>query len=324
MPAETDAHERTLLAWPTARRQTSLWGDLLDHARDVHAAVARMIARYEPVTLIADPADADDARRRGGDDVEVVVLEIDDSWIRDSGPIVVVDQNGGRHALQFGFNAWGGKYEPYDHDATIATRVASVLGLPVHTAPMILEGGSIAVDGHGLLVTTERCLLHPNRNRDWSRTQIEAALQAWLGVTRVVWLADGIVEDDETDGHVDNVFAFSGPARGVLQGCADRENPNYAVAADNRARLEAAGIDVVEVAVLAYAEVGGQRVPVPAVNFYVANGAVVVPVAGERTGRGALDCIASAFPDREVVTVPGEVLAYGGGGVHCITQQVPA
>jgi agmatine deiminase len=226
--------------------------------------------------------------------------------------------------VHFRFNAWGEKYQPYDADATIGARLAAELRLPVHEAPMVLEGGSVAVDGAGTLVTTERCLLHPNRNPGWSRSQLEDALRSWFGVERIVWLVDGLAEDDETDGHVDNVFAFFAPGRGVLQGCRDTANPNHTIAAENRRRLAAAEIDVVELPELPYTDVGGRCVAVPALNCYAVNGGLVVPVTGGATDTDALDTLAACFGERVVVGVPGPVLAYGGGGVHCITQQVPA
>jgi agmatine deiminase len=189
---------------------------------------------------------------------------------------------------------------------------------------MVLEGGSIAVDGRGALVTTERCLLNPNRNPGHSRAEIEDALRTWLGVERVVWLADAIAEDDGTDGHVDNVVAFT-PAGGVLvQGCDDDANPNAKIAADNVARLGAAGFAVTEIPVLPYAEYAGLRLPVPYVNVYAGNGFVAVPVSGHPFDDEACARIGAEYPGRTVLPVPGVVLAYGGGGVHCITQQVPA
>jgi agmatine deiminase len=259
-----------------------------------------------------------------GNEIEIVPLPLDDSWMRDIGPIVVRAPDDGRHAVHFQFNAWGAKYDSYADDARVGRELAARLGLPVHDAPLVLEGGSIAVDGEGLLVTTERCLLNPNRNPDLTRADIEHALQCWLGAERVVWLADGIAEDDETDGHVDNVVTFTAPHRVLLQGCDDPANPNHAIAEENRVRLKAAGIDVVEVPALPYATIAGVRVPVPYVNLYAANGVVVVPVTGHATDREVLTLIANEYPDRTVAAVRGEVLALGGGGVHCITQQVPA
>jgi len=189
----------------------------------------------------------------------------------------------------------------------------------------VLEGGSIAVDGAGTLVTTERCLLNPNRNPQLSRADIERRLCTSLGVDRIVWLADAIAEDDGTDGHVDNVVAFTAPGRVLLQGCRDAENPNHAIATDNRKRLDAAGIEVTEIPDLPYARVGNSRLlPVPYVNVYALNGAVLLPTTGAATDPDALAIVTGQYPGREVVEVPGAVLAHGGGGVHCITMQVPA
>jgi agmatine deiminase len=324
MAAETAPHERTLIAWPTETRRASLWGGLIDEARAVHATVARVVARHESVTVVAAPQDAPDAARACGADVDVVGLPIDDSWMRDSGPIVVLAPDGARHAVHFRFNAWGEKYSPYTDDAAIGARVADHLGLPVHEAPFVLEGGAIATDGAGTFVTTERCLLNPNREPGRTRSAVEEALRHWLGAHDVIWLADGIAEDDETDGHVDNVVAFAAPRRVLLQRDADPLSPNHAIATDSRHRLRAAGLDVVDVPALPYTEVEGRRVPVPYVNFYVANEVVLVPVTGAPSDAAALEIIGGQYPGREVVGVPGTVLAYGGGGVHCITQPIPA
>ena len=326
MPAETERHERTLMAWPTvAMAEIGLWGDAgIDGARDVYATIANVISTFEPLTMVAAPDDADDARGRCGAAVEVVALPLDDSWMRDTGPIVAI-AGGDRHALHFGFNAWGEKWSPWDADAAVGGRIAEHLGLPVHDVPMVLEGGSIAVDGAGTLVTTERCLLNPNRNPSMTRDDIERMLREALGAERIVWLADAIAEDDGTDGHVDNVVAFSAPGQALLQGCTDRDNPNHTIAIDNRKRLEAEGIAVTEVADLPYARVGDSRLlPVPYVNLYALNGAVLVPTAGAPSDDDTLAVIAAEYPGREVIAVPGAVLAHGGGGVHCITMQVPA
>jgi len=326
MPAETEPHERTLVAWPTTTRKDDLWRGELEAARRAHTELVRAVAQFEPVLVVADPADRDDAHRRleTMDGVDIVALPIDDSWLRDSGPIIVRTPAGPRCAVHFRFNAWGGKYTPYDNDAAVGLLVAEHLGLGVAESTLVLEGGSIAVDGQGVLVTTERCLLNPNRNPDLARGDIEMELRAYLGVAEIVWLPDGIAEDDETDGHVDNVVAFLAPGAALLQGCADPENPNRAIAAENRKRLEANGIDVVEVPHLRYSDRGD---PVPYVNLYACNGAVIVPIVGgtpDALDRDVLALIASCYPGREVVAVPGAILAMGGGGVHCITQQVPA
>lgn len=314
------------MAWPTvAMAAIGLWGDAgLEGARSVYAEIARVIAQREPITMVAAPTDAESAEQACGTGVEIVALPIDDSWMRDTGPIVVLADDGTRHALHFRFNAWGEKWSPWDKDAEVGGAIAAHLGLPVREVAMVLEGGSIAVDGAGLLVTTERCLLNKNRNPDMSRTEIEDTLRRHLGVDHIVWLADGIAEDDGTDGHVDNVVAFTAPGKALLQSCADRAHPNHATAVANYQRLAQAGIEVTEIPALPYAQfANGRSIPVPYANLYALNGAVLVPTIGDAADADMLAVIGEQYPDREVVAVPGAVLAYGGGGVHCITQQVP-
>ncbi len=320
LPAEWEPHERTLIAWPC---RVELWGETLAQARADYAAVANAIAQFEPVTMIANPgADAADARASCAAEVEVVELPLNDSWLRDCGPIYVRGEDGRRIAVQFRFNAWGEKFPPWDNDATVGRAIAERLGDRVVESAMVLEGGSILTDGQGTLLTTEQCLLNANRNPSLSREQIEAELSARLGVQRVVWLGMGLLEDRDTDGHVDLIAAFTAPGRVLLQ-MVGEENPNHAHCVENRARLEAAGIEVTELGLLPYGEVAGERVAASYLNFYICNGAVIVPVAGADTDEAALSLIAAAYPGREVVAVPGLVIAYGGGGPHCITQQVP-
>jgi agmatine deiminase len=320
MPAEWEPHERTLMAWPCRRE---LWGETIERARVEYAAVANAVAQFEPVTMVAgDEADAALARAACTGAVDVVVLPIDDSWLRDSGPIYVYDDDGTRAAVHFRFNAWGEKFAPWDRDAQIGSAIAARLGDDVRRAPLVLEGGSIIGDGEGTLLTTEQCLLCENRNPELSREQIEDELRRWLGIERIVWLGLGLVEDRDTDGHVDLIAAFTQPARVLLQTAAPG-NPNHELCEDNRERLRAAGIEVLAMPFLPYEQVAGERVAVSYMNLYLCNGAVIVPVCGDASQPDALALIGEAFPGREVVAVPGAVLAYGGGGPHCITQQVP-
>ena len=322
MPAEWATHERTIMCWPA---RASLWGELFERAEADYAEVANAIAAFEPVLMVADPRFAANARRRCGAGVEVVELPLDDSWARDSGPIFVSENGAGRTGVQFGFNGWGGKFDPWDDDARFATRVLERLGERCRDAThMVLEGGSITVDGEGTLITTEQCLLHPSRNPQLTREQIEAELAAQLGAERVVWLDAGLIEDHDTDGHVDNICAFVAPGRVLLQTVADESNPNFAGCQENLRRLRAAGLDVVELPWLPYVEGERQPTVVPYTNFYICNGGLIVPTRGEATDAEALALITSLYPGREAVAVPGETLALGGGGVHCITQQVPA
>jgi len=323
MPAEWTPHERTLMCWPA---REALWGEHYAQAQADHAEVANAVAAFEPVLMAADPRHAAEARRLCSEDVEVVEIALDDSWARDSGPIFVFDDDDGERAgVQFGFNAWGEKFPPWNRDAEFATNVLAVMDEPVRDARhFILEGGSIAVDGEGTLVTTEQCLLEEHRNPRLSREEIEAELRAQLGAERVVWLGLGLVEDGDTDGHVDNICAFLAPGRVVLQTVADEANPNFAPGRENAERLREAGIDVVELPWLPYLEGEDPPTVVPYTNFYVCNGGLIVPTLGLETDAEALALLESLYPGREAVPVAGGTLARGGGGVHCITQQVPA
>lgn len=321
MPAEWAAHERTLMAWPCRRE---LWGAQLAAAKVQYAGVANAVAAFEPVTMVAaNAADAQEARRTLTEAVDVVELAIDDSWLRDSGPVFTLDPaTGARAAVQFGFNAWGEKFRPYDQDATLATRLCAHLGEAVDRSPLVLEGGSIGVDGDGMLVTTEQCLLHPTRNPELSRDEIEEELRVRLGVRDVVWLGLGLVEDRDTDGHVDLIAAFTAPGALLLQSVVE-EDPNHDAMEENRARAEAGGLEVTSFPLLPRVVVGEEEIVASYLNFYVGADFVVVPTAGVPEDAEALERVAVAYPAQEVVGVPGEVIAYGGGGPHCITQQVP-
>jgi agmatine deiminase len=322
MPAEWARHERTVMCWPA---RAELWGVLQAAAEADYAAVANAIAAFEPVLMATHPAQVPAARAALAGEVEVVPIPIDDSWARDSGPIFVTDGAGRRAGVHFGFNGWGEKYPPWNEDARFGERVLAHLGEErVDATDLVLEGGSIAVDGEGTLVTTEQCLLDPSRNPARSREEIEAALRERLGVERVVWLGQGLVEDRDTDGHVDNVCAFTAPGRVLLQTVAEEANPNFDHAQENAARLRAAGLEVTELELLPYLEHDGPPTVVPYLNAYVCNGAVIVPVTGAATDPEALERLRALYPGREVLGVPGRTLALGGGGVHCITQQVPA
>ena len=321
MPAEWAPHERTLMAWPA---RPGLWGAQLAQAKSDYAATAASVASFEPLTMVcADETAAAEARAALPGEVEVVVHPIDDSWLRDSGPIFVTDSGGRRAGVHFGFNAWGEKFHPFDKDAAVGGWLVEHVGDPCYRVPLILEGGSICVDGDGTLITTEQCLLHPSRNPELSREQIEQHLIDALGLERVVWLGQGLVEDRDTDGHVDLIAAFTKPGEVLLQ-TVPEGNPNFDNCRENVARLEAAGIGVVEMPHLPYTEVEGETVACGYMNFFICNDAVVVPVCGADTDPDALSRIAEAYPGRETVPVPGAVIAWGGGGPHCITQQVPA
>ena len=325
MPAEWEPHELTLVAWP--HREDAWRGTTIEAARDSHAEVVAAIADFEPVLLVVDPSQAADARSRvPSRNVELFEVPIDDSWLRDSGPIMVTGESG-RAGVDFRFNAWGEAFTPYDDDAAVAGRILDHLGIERIGSEMVLEGGSVAVDGDGLLVTTEQCLLDPTRNPELGYREIAAELEARLGVDRVIWLGDGLAEDVDTDGHVDNICCFFEPGKALLQTVPDEADVNWQSTRENARRLEQAGVEVVELDLLP--RIPGEDdgvVVVPYTNFYVANGALIVPVGGvdPDMDEEALGRIGELFPGREVIGIDGRTLALGGGGIHCITQQVPA
>lgn len=322
MPAEWEPHAGCLMAWPTRRE---LWGPRLASAVEDYAAVASAIAAFEPVLMVCCPGQAAAVRERCAAGVVPLEIPINDSWARDSGPAFVRDHRGEIAVVAFGFNAWGNRWHPHDDDAQLSTRIATLLGLRRFDAPFVLEGGSFFVDGEGTLVTTEQCLLDPNRNPTMSRDEIEDALKAYLGATAVVWLPYGHSLDTGpagTDGHVDGVLQYVAPGRVMLEAVSDHGSPEFSRGVANLERLrssrDAAGrsfiVDVLD---------PGADAQVSYANHYLANGAVIVPVAGGPADGAALDALRSIHPDREVVGVPGATLAFGGGGPHCITQQIP-
>ncbi|MCX4694779.1 agmatine/peptidylarginine deiminase [Streptomyces sp. NBC_01408] len=327
MPAEWSEHDGCLMAWPT---RTDLWGSVLDDVKEEYANVARAIAGFEPVTMVAPPGHGADARSWCVPEVTVVELPLDDSWFRDSAPLFVLDGDGHRAGVDFRFNAWGRKHHPYDADDRVSGRLLEHLGVERIHSDMILEGGAITVDGEGTLITTEQCLLHPNRNPGMNRDEIEAELKSRLGVSKVVWLPYGGLLDTETDGHVDGVCAFAAPGKVVVSLPEDPAHPDYARMRANRAVLEATTdaqgrqLEIVDVPQTAFADVAGGEIEVSYLNYYVANDGVVVPVAGLPQDEEALAVIAAAYPGRKVVGVRALAIAFGGGGVHCITQQIPA
>jgi len=328
MPAEFDAHQATWMSWPTTR---SLWDGHLDAARDEWAATARAIAAFEPLVMVCAPGQATDVQRRCGDGVEPLEMPIDDCWLRDNGPIFVRNERGEVALVHFGFNSWGEKYLPYDADARLPELLASHFGVRRYRAPFVLEGGSFFVDGEGTLLTTEQCLLHPNRNPSMSREEIEEGLRAFLGVDVVIWLPHGLVEDRDTDGHIDGLAQYIRPGVVMLAVASGPDDPNADRFDEDRTALantrDAAGraLGVLDGPVNSWADVEGVGpVVIPYMNHYLANGAVIVPVGGGPQDEPALDLLGKAYPDREVVGVPGALISFGGGGPHCITQQVPS
>jgi len=316
------------MAWP---RRVALWEEHLAAAKEDYLKVAGAIARFEPVTLLADPKDVEEARRRCGDAINVVSMPLDDSWLRDSGPTFLVDPAGARAVAAFTFNAWGGKWQPHDQDAAVGGQVAALAGLPVHRSTLVIEGGGFLSDGEGTLITAETCVLNPNRNPGWTKAQADAELRAMLGVQKVIWLP-GDVTDTGTDGHVDGFVAYVKPATVLCEVVADPADPRYAIMAENRRVLEAE-TDARGRRFTLHPIMEAPRSAVPSgedgycrsyVNFYIANNAIIAPAYDIAEDTAVFETLARAFPDRTIVPVPLDALFRGGGGIHCITQQEPA
>lgn len=332
MPARWTPHARTFVSWPA---RLGIWGSHLDEAKREYATVVRAISAFEPVTVVANVGAGDEARALCGDEgVEIAELAIDDSWIRDNGPMFVVNGRGGTAMVDFGFNAWGGKFPTYDNDAALPRRLGERMGMRRYEAPLVAEGGGITVDGEGTLITTESVLLNPNRNPGMGREDVEEVLRDYLGVEKVIWLPFGLAEDtgpNGTDGHSDNVVQFVRPGVVLFQAAPHRDNPNWDLAHENRARLaratDAAGraLEIVEMPYLPSThEIDGCRHAVSYTNFYPVNRAVIAPQLEIPEDDKAFAILEELFPNRAVVGVPAVMQAYGGGGVGCITQQQPA
>ena len=326
MPPEWAPHRGTIMEWPV---REAVWPEPFAAILPAYTDIVKTIAQFEPVILIANPELLEEAQEYCGRFASVLALEHNDSWARDNGPTFVVNRRGEVAGINWIFNAWGGKF-PFEKDNRVAPCLLAHLGVPCFDAPLVLEGGSLHVDGAGTLLTTEECLLNPNRNPRLSRAQIEDYLGRYLGVRRVIWLKNGWVGDD-TDGHVDNVACFVAPGKVVAQICSDPGDPNFAVSQENLARLRAAtdaagrALEIVTIEQPPAAYYEKVRLTLSYLNFYFVNGGIILPLFGSAvTDRAAVDSLTRLFPDRRIATVDGLVIARGGGNVHCLTQQMPA
>jgi agmatine deiminase len=299
-----------------------LWLDDLAPAQAEVAALARALhagGRGEEIVLVAATHEAATEARRLAPFATVLEEPFGDIWLRDTGP-VVTGSGSDRFAQGFGFNGWGGKYD-LKGDDSIGERLAASASLPFAKADWILEGGAIDGDGSGLFLTTEQCLLNPNRNPGLDRAVIEERLSRDLGATRIVWLGEGL-SNDHTDGHVDNLARFVSPGRVALPEAAE-DDPNAAVYADAAARIEAAGLSLVRLPSPGRIEVEGEVIPASYMNFLVGNAAVVVPIYGAPNDEAAVAAMQALFPDRRAMGLRADHILTGGGSFHCISQQLP-
>jgi len=333
-PAEWERHRATWLSWP---HNLETWPDALPAVRATFANFVHALTPHEAVEIgVADDAMEEIARAAiyaaGADpdrNVRFHRYPTTDAWCRDHGPIFVVKQDGSRALCDFQFDNWGRKYPGWELDDAVPRHVEKILGLPRFASEVVLEGGGIDGDGQGTVLTTESCLLNPNRGSGRTRDAMERVLAEFLGARQVVWLGDGI-EGDDTDGHVDDIARFVAPGIVVAARCDDASDANHAPLADNLRRLRAArdvwgrALSVVELPMPPRLEMAGHRSPASHANFYIANGVVLVPIFGGASDARALAILRELFPDREIVGIDCAALVSGLGAIHCVTQQEPA
>jgi agmatine deiminase len=349
MPAEFEPHDATWVLFP---ERTDNWREGGLPAQEAVLQVASAISHFERVHLGVSPHNFERVRAIAPPEVQVTNLEYDDIWVRDIGPTFVVAEEPEKlRSIQWRFNAWGGLYYPFNKDLTVPREISSdAFGMEMrdrYAAPIVLEGGAIHVDGQGTALLTEECVLNPNRNPGMTREQAEAVLRQYLGVHHFIWLGKGVF-NDETSGHIDNLACFTGPGRVCLTWTDDKSDPQYAISLDAWERLndardargrrlevfkvpmpgpmymtaeEARGLVPSESMKRRHA---GDRLAASYVNFYMVNGGIVMPLLDPRTDQQAAEVLSRACPGRLIVGVPAREILLGGGGIHCITQQIPS
>jgi agmatine deiminase len=349
MPAEFEPHEQTWMLWP---ERPDNWRLGAKPAQKAFADTAKAIAQFEPVTMGVSGRQFQNTRNQLPENIRVVEISYNDSWMRDCGPIFVKNDKGEVRVVNWQFNAWGGLYDglyfPWDLDDQVPAKVAEMERLDRYDAPMILEGGAINVDGEGTLLTTEECLLSPGRNPHFSKAEIEVHLSDYLNVQKIIWLARGM-DPDETNGHVDGICCFAHPGVVLLNWTDDPKNPDYEIVHDAYERLnnerdakgrkleihklpsgsprmitkeESEGVDIVKGT---KPRQEGDEIGSSYINFFIANSGIIVPAYGDEYDTLAFKTLARVFPDRKVVSVPdAREISLGGGNIHCITQQQPS
>jgi len=325
MPAEWALHSRCWMAWPT---REAIWGEHLEAAMQGYARTARAIAEFEPVTMLTPAAFTDSAAESCGPEIEIISWDLDDSWMRDFGPNFL--KKGDELAVSvFHFNAWGRKYRKYRKDAALGHRMAEAMAIPCFTSALFMEGGGICTDGEGTLLTTEQCILNDNRNPGLSKAEAEHELCHALGVKKVIWLP-GDPHDDETDGHVDGLACFVRPGVVLAELDPNPDSERHGILMKNVQALEQATdargrkLEIHFIEEASEVDAAGDRFCRSYINFYIANGGIVMPAYGIPADERARTVVASCFPGRKIVQVDIMGVATGGGGIHCITQQQPA
>ncbi|MFC5450816.1 agmatine deiminase family protein [Paenibacillus aestuarii] len=331
MPAEWTNHERTFISWPV--QASMVYPEDYAVVTKGYADLVKAIAEFEPVTVIVNPSDAEQVKALFDEtNVEFLTIPHNDAWFRDNGPTFVLNEQQEIAGVNWKFNAWGGKYAPWNLDDEVAPQIMETYGVKRFDAPIVMEGGSIHTDGEGTLLTTEECLLNTNRNPELSCEEIEAHVKNFVNVDKIIWLNKGL-DGDETDGHVDNIACFAAPGKVILQMCYDPADENYAITQENlqilRNATDAKGrkLEIIEIEQPPKTFFGDQRLTLSYLNFYFVNGGIILPVFGgtaEETDRRAEEVLSQVFPDRRIRKINGMSIIKEGGNVHCTTQQMPA
>ena len=330
------------MLWP---ERPDVWRNQAAPAQAVFAEVAGAIAQFEPLTMGVSAAQYAQASAMLPETVRLVPVAYNDAWMRDNGPTFVTNKRGEVRGIDWDFNAWGGLYQDWKEDDALAKKVLELEGVGRYNAPLVMEGGAIDVDGEGTLIVTEQCLLNPNRNPSLTKTQIEQYLRAYLNVQKVIWLQNGVF-NDETDGHVDNLCCFVRPTVVALTWTDDENDPQHVISRAAYEQLihetdahgrkltvvkinqptpmhyteeESAGLTPVDGS---FERPAHQRLAGTYINYYVANGGVIVPQFNDPHDDHALETIQSLFPGRKIIGIYAREILLGGGNIHCITQQI--
>lgn len=324
MPPEWATHTRTWMMWPC---REGLWSDM-DATRRCFRDVAHAIRSFEPVTMVVRAEDAKRAADLLGSDIELLESPIDDSWCRDAGPCFLTDGKGNKAGVSFRFNAWGGKYDPFDGDDQVADDILAASNTRMYASNLIAEGGGVSVDGEGTLLTTLSCFPNVNRNPNWSKYEIEEELKNTLGADKVIWMPGNVMET-ETDGHVDGIAVFVGPGHILMEGAGSPDHPFHEINVANlgamRDQTDARGHPI-KVTVIPDAEKvqpDKENFCRSYVNSYIVNGGVVMPAYGIAEDDLVREIWQDIYPERKISLVKIDAIAEGGGGIHCITQQEP-
>lgn len=334
MPAEWTRHERTFISWPI--QSSMVYPEQYADVCAAYAEIIIAIAEFEPVTVIVNAADEQAVKQHIDGThpfaIDCLIVEHNDAWLRDNGPTFVKHADGKLAGVNWGFNAWGGKYSPWDLDDAVASQIIKHVDAVQFNAPLVMEGGSIHVDGEGTLITTEECLLNENRNPELSREQIADYLKQYVNIDEIIWLKSGL-SGDETDGHVDNIACFAAPGKVIMQVCYDESDDNYAITQENLAILrnavDAKGrkLEIIEMEQPPAVYYEDSRLTLSYLNFYFVNDGIILPIFGgtaEQTDAKAIEILTNLYPDRRIRTVNGMGVIREGGNVHCTTQQMPA